>query len=83
MREPPLTAEVLQDQPHEWSIFIFQISEWKDSCELPQATSLNVRLIMLQINLMFLVPWFSNIRYAVTNEIVSGVSMKVTSAKTK
>ena len=61
----------------------FQISEWKDSCELPQATSLNVRLIMLQINLMFLVPWFSNIRYAVTNEIVSGVSMKVTSAKTK
>ena len=63
-REPPLTSEILHDQFHEWSIFIFQISEWKDSCELPQETGLNVRLIMLPIHLLFLVPLFSNIRYA-------------------
>jgi len=54
--EPPITAKVIHDQPHEWIILISQISEWEDSCELSQTTGLNVRLVMLPIHLLLLMP---------------------------
>ena len=63
-RKPPLTTEILHDQFHEWSILIFQKSEWEDSCELPQASGLNVRLIMMSLYLLLLMPLLSNIWYA-------------------
>jgi len=63
-RKPPLTTRILHDQFHERSILISQKYEWENSRELPQTTSLNVRLIMMPIYLLLLMPLFSNIWYA-------------------
>ena len=80
-REPPLTAKVFHDQPHEWSILILQVSEGKYSCELIHESGFDVRLIVFPIHLLLLMPLFSNIGIHVSTNMASGVTVKVTSAK--